>query len=106
MVWDWWTMPLSHIWLFLYQSIMMTAVMVIDNCIECDKQLFGWCVIEQCSKMAAPSSEGGGWYYISTNNYWVMWREADEWFPYGKFSTLQKAKTRLKQLEANDTFDQ
>lgn len=75
----------------------MTAIMCICHCDNItQKHPIGWCIIEECTKMADPID---GWYGKGKNIFWVMLREAGLWYPHGKFNTIWKAIDRMELIE-------
>lgn len=70
----------------------MIAIMIQDNSEEeSDGNIFGLCIIEEV-RQTDTELVNIGW-------YWVMLRDKNQWFPHGKFNTLEKAKKRMILLE-------
>lgn len=52
----------------------------------------GWLIVEElqeCFVVGEPIFKG-------TQNYWIMYREENNWYPHGVFRTMQKAMKRLE----------
>ena len=54
----------------------------------------GWCIIEEAEWQRQED------YEIITGLciFWIMYRENNDWYPYGNHRTYQKAKRRLDEM--------
>lgn len=76
----------------------MDAVLEIDHRDVDEEGLYGFCILRELHKMAAPDY---GWEYKETNNFWVMWYDHG-FYSCGKFTSMLKALKRLYQMESGE----
>ena len=59
----------------------------------------GWCVINQ---VQCHRNENNYYYYTLRNIYWLYWYQDSQWYPYGKFRSVQAAINNSILLDEDD----